>query len=146
MYEIMRMISQLAVLVMAAACSHKPEPITSYPHGYASRMEVADVHSDRAEALRQSAAERHAASSPGDYQCGDRDMSDQLTSGGQRMLPQVPCWDPADEFSQRQQSAARREADRASKERRAAASLVEAELAACRGISSDELEHSPFAH
>lgn len=140
------MISQLVLVVAAVGCSSSPRPLVSRPHGYAARMEAADAHSRRAEELQQSAAVPHAGDKSADYQCGDRDMSDQLTSGGERMLPTVPCWDPVEENAERQRAAAAREERRAQDERRAAASLVEAEVAACRGISPDEVEHSPFAH
>jgi hypothetical protein len=73
-------------------------------------------------------------------------MSDQLTSGGERLVPVVPCWDPAEEIAERHRVAARREVQLARDERRAATKLVEAEIAACRGISPEEVEHSPFAH
>jgi hypothetical protein len=109
-------------------------------------MAAADAHSRRAETHRRAATSPHTGPSAADYQCGDRDMSDQLTSGGQRMLPEVPCWDPVEETAERERVAAIREEQRASDERRAAAGLVEAELAACRGISPAEVEHSPFAH
>jgi hypothetical protein len=58
----------------------------------------------------------------------------------------VPCWNPVEERAQRQRLAAERLQRRARDERHAAASLVEAEQAACRGISPAESEHSPFAH
>jgi hypothetical protein len=143
----MRTISQLALLLFAAAgCGNSRTPLATHPQGYAARMEAADEHSRRAEELRQSVKTPHAAVNPGNYQCGDRDMSDQLTSGGERLVPEVPCWDPVEENAERRRTAAAREDQRAQKERRAAASLVEAEVAACRGISPDEIEHSPFAH
>jgi hypothetical protein len=142
----MRMISQLAFLVAAAGCGGSPQPMESRPHGYAAHMQVAEAHSRRAEDLRRSAAAPHAGTAGENYQCGDRDLSDQLTSGGERLLPTVPCWDPVEENAERRRAAAEREERRARDERRAATSLVEAELAACRGISPEEIEHSPFAH
>jgi hypothetical protein len=109
-------------------------------------METAELHERRGEEHRRLAGSSELVIDPGNYQCGDRNMSDQLTSGGQRMLPVVPCWDPVDEAKERHRAAAAREAHLASKQRRAAADLVETELAACRGITDDELSHSPFAH
>src|SRR5262249_33053519 len=115
--------------------------------GYAAHMEAADMHSQRAEQHRQAGGAPDVAARIDNYQCGDRDdMSDQLTSGGQRLVPMVPCWDPAEEYAQRQRAAARREELRAHQERRAAAAMIETKLAACRGISDAELGHSPFAH
>jgi len=122
-------------------------------------MEAADEHSRRAEDLRQAARSTHSANSPhatsspyaapnpDSYQCGDRDMSDQLTSGGERLVPQVPCWDPSEELAERRRVAAAREDVRARDERRAATKLVEAELAACRGSrpTRSSTRRSPIA-
>jgi hypothetical protein len=155
----MRTFSQLAlILFAAAACGSSSARPATHPTGYAARMEAADEHSRRAEDLRQAARAPHssnaphatnspyAAPNPDDYQCGDRDMSDQLTSGGERLVPQMPCWDPVEELAERHRVAAAREDQQARNERRAATKLVEAELAACRGISPHEVDHSPFAH
>src|ERR1043166_7564711 len=97
----MRMNLQLALVLFAAAgCSRSPQqPLATSPHGYASRMEVADEHDRLAEADRRAANapdRRGVPGAPGgagNYQCGDVDMSDQLTSGGERLVPVVPCWD-----------------------------------------------------
>lgn len=142
----MRNFSQLAFLIAAMGCGSSPPSLAPHPTGYARRMEAADVHSARAEQHRQSARPPDTARIE-NYQCGDPDnRSDQLTSGGQRMMPMVPCWDPVEEHAQRERAAARREAYLARKERRSAAALVETQLDACSGISAAELGHSPFAH
>jgi len=80
------------------------------------------------------------------YQCGDTVMSDQSTSGGQRLVQAVPCWDTREESTARHEEAAAREEQLASAERREAAGMAEAELAACRGLSKHDREHSPLAH
>lgn len=142
----MRTISRLAFLIAAAGCGSSPPSLAPHPQGYATRMASADEHSRRADDYRQAVHSPDTPINPANYQCGDRDMSDQLTSGGQRMLPVVPCWDPDEETAERNRDAAEREDRTARAERRAAASLVEAELAACSGITPDEATHSPFAH
>jgi len=142
----MRTVHRFAFLFAAAGCGGSPPSLAPHPQGYATRMATADEHSRRADEFRLAAHSPDTRTNPADYQCGDRDMSDQLTSGGQRMLPVVPCWDPADEAAERNRAAAEREDRKARAERRAAASLVEAELAACGGITPDEANHSPFAH
>lgn len=142
----MRTISRLALLIAAAGCGGSPPSLAPHPEGYAGHMDTADVHAGRAEQHRQAARAPDSARIE-NYQCGDRfDMSDQLTSGGQRIVPLVPCWDPVEEHAQRERAAARREDLLARKERRTAAAMIEAKLAACRGISDAELGHSPFAH
>ncbi|HEX7843299.1 MAG TPA: hypothetical protein VF469_37765 [Kofleriaceae bacterium] len=145
----MRTVAKLAPMLAAAVvgCSPPPAP----PQGYAAHMAVAEEHSRRAEAHRekQRAVKQEYTGIPEvDYQCGDIDLYDQLTSGGKPIVPprRRPCWNPADEITERERVAALREEHRARQERRAAARLVEAELAACRGISPEEIEHSPFAH
>jgi len=130
-----------------AACGSPRTPLVQHPRGYAAHMEAADAHSDKAEQYRQATSLPDTASSTGEgYQCGDTVMSDQLTSGGERLVPSVPCWDAAEEQAEHRRFLAQRELQRAQAERRAAASLVETEQAACRGIPAAELEHSPFAH
>jgi hypothetical protein len=144
----MRTVSHVALLFAVIGCGGSQPSLAPHPQGYATRMQAADQHAQRAEDHRQAIhpPPTSGTGSPLDYQCGDRDMSDQLTSGGQRMLPEVPCWDPAEEHDQRERALAEREQHRADAERRAATRLVEAELAACRGISPGEAGHSPFAH
>ena len=142
----MRHFSQLAFLIAAMGCGSSPPSLAPHPQGYAGRMEAADEHSERAEQHRQAARPPDSARIE-NYQCGDPDdRSDQLTSGGQRLMPMVPCWDPVEEHAQRERAAARREDYLAHKERRSAAALVETKLDACRGLSPAELGHSPFAH
>jgi hypothetical protein len=110
-------------------------------------MEVADVHSQRAAQYSQAAKLPDTATgNPQTYQCGDTVMSDQLTSGGQRVVQSIPCWDAAEEAAAHRRFLAEREAKLARTERRIATHMVENELDACRGLSPRELEHSPFAH
>jgi hypothetical protein len=109
-------------------------------------MEHADAHSRRAEQHRQAASNADAIPTTERYHCGDVALSDQSTSGGERLVPSVPCWDVAEEAAAHQRYLAAREQRRADAERRAATQLVEDELAACRGLPAHELEHSPFAH
>jgi hypothetical protein len=149
----MRTVSQLALVITAASCAgSQPLPRTE-PHGYAARMEAADRYDQLADVHRRAAGPPDTTVNPDDYQCGDIDLSNQLTSGGKPLIPyrdswgrSVPCWNPVEERAQRQRLAAERLHRRAQDERHAAASLVEAELEACRGISPAEIEHSPFAH
>ena len=142
----MRHLSRLAFALAAVGCGSSPPTLAPHPQGYATRMEAADAHSARAEQHREDARAPDSVRIE-NYQCGDPDdRSDQLTSGGQRLMPMVPCWDPVEEHAQRERAAARREDHKAQQERRAAAALVETKLDACRGISDAELGHSPFAH
>jgi hypothetical protein len=124
-----------------------PAPLVRHPKGYAGRMADAEEHSQRAEQHRQAAGDPGTPGARADhYDCGDTDLSDQTTSGGERLVASVPCWDLTEESAEHQRFLAEREQALAQAARRAATRLVEAELAACRGIPPRELEHSPFAH
>jgi hypothetical protein len=143
----MRTLSKLALVIAAVGCGGSSPSLAPHPEGYAGHMQAADAHDQRAEQHRQAAGAPDAQARIENYQCGDRfAMSDQLTSGGQRIMPMVPCWDPVEEHAQRERAAARREELRAQQERRVATEMIETKLAACAGISDAELGHSPFAH
>ena len=139
----MLMLATLATV----ACGSSHEPVARHPEGYAARMEAADEHSERADQYRQATKLPDTSSAtPQGYNCGDTVMSDQLTSGGARIVQAAPCWDPAEEHAAHQRYLAAREHKLAQEARRSANHMVETELAACRGLSPQELEHSPFAH
>jgi hypothetical protein len=133
--------------VLAAACASGRAPVAPHPSGYAEKMASADEHAQRAADERRVASlPDHDPGGPGGYQCGDVALSDQATSGGERLVQSVPCWDPGEESAEHHRFVALREQQLAATERRAAAGMVEDEIAACRGLSPRELEHSPFAH
>ncbi|MEO7732237.1 MAG: hypothetical protein ABIY55_14790, partial [Kofleriaceae bacterium] len=142
----MRNMFVLATCVAAACASSRP-PVASHPRGYAAHMEAADEHSARADDHRQQAKipDNKLASGVG-YQCGDTVMSDQSTSGGQRLVEATPCWDTNEELANHHEAVAEREQRAANHERRVATTLVETELTACRGIAPRDLERSPFSH
>jgi hypothetical protein len=138
----------LLVSILAAACSRPHEPLVRHPQGYAAQMESADAHAERAERHREASRLPDTVKNGSErYSCGnDGGLSDQATSGGERLLPTVPCWDVAEENAQHQRYLAAREEGIARTERREATAMVETEIAACRGLSAREIEHSPFAH
>lgn len=112
-------------------------------------MAAADEHTRQAE----QAEERRVASlphrdpiSPAGYQCGDVALSDQTTSGGERLVQTVPCWNIQEESADHARLIAAREREYARASRAAAANLVAAELAACRGVSARDLRRSPFSY
>jgi hypothetical protein len=146
----MRTVSQLALVIAAVGCGGSPPLPRTDLHGYAARMEAADRYDELADAHRSAAGPPDTLINPDNYQCGDVDLDETLTSGGKPLMRfgghSVPCWNPVEEYAQRQRLAAERLHHRAQNERHAAARLVEAEREACRGISPAEIEHSPFAH
>src|SRR5262245_17809707 len=148
--RIMRTVSQLALVIAAVGCGgSQPLPRTDL-HGYAAHMEAADRYDQLADGHRRAAGPPDTLINPDNYQCGDINLDEELTSGGKPLVRfgahSVPCWNPAEEYAQRQRLAAERLHRRARNERHAAARLIEAETEACRGISPAEVEHSPFAH
>ncbi len=145
----MRNLLVLASCVAAAcASSPRPRPIAPpAPQGYAAHMEAAAQHSDAAAQHRQQARRPDTGRTAGlSYQCGDTVMSDQVTSGGERLVQSRPCWDPSEANADRHEAVAEREQRLADQERRLATSMVQAELVACRGLSRRDLERSPFSH
>jgi hypothetical protein len=148
--QIMRTVSQLALVIAAVGCGGSPPLPRTELHGYAARMEAADRDDQLADAHRRAAGPPDTLINPDNYQCGDINLDEELTSGGKPLVRfgahSVPCWNPAEEYAQRQRLATERLHRRAQHERHAAAGLIEAELAACGGISPAEIEHSPFAH
>jgi hypothetical protein len=142
------LVPSIATVVATFACGGSPAPIAPHPRGYAAHMEAAAVHSERAEQHRAATVKLPDTASGGSagYQCGDTVLSDQSTSGGERLVQSVPCWDTGEELAEHHRYLAEREQKLARTERRTATHLVEDELAACRGLSPRELEHSPFAH
>jgi hypothetical protein len=137
----------ILLLTVLAACARSNEPLARHPKGYAAKMQSAEAHQERADRHREASRLPDSARNPGErYNCGDTALMDQATSGGERLTPTVPCWDVAQESAEHQRYLAAREERIARTERRDATAMVEVELAACRGLSARELEHSPFAH
>jgi hypothetical protein len=136
--------SVLIMLALCSACSSSPPPLARHPQSSDEHLAAADQHSARAQAQRRGApgADRDPTH-PSRYQCGDVALSDQATSGSERLVQAVPCWDTSED---RGAGAAAREQRLADDERHAAAELIEAERTACRGLRARDLETSPFAH
>jgi hypothetical protein len=137
-------------LAIAVGCGGSPPLPRTELHGYGAHMEAAERDDRLADAHRRAAGPPDTQINPDNYRCGDVDLDEQLTSGGKPLMKfgahSVPCWNPAEEYAQRQRLAAERLHRRAQDQRRAATNLIEAEIEACRGISPAEIEHSPFAH
>ena len=140
----------LLALAIAVGCGGSPALPRTELRGYGARMVAADRYDQLADAHSRAAGSPDTPVNPDDYQCGDVDVNEQVTSGGKPLVKlgahSVPCWNPAEENAQRQRLAAERLRRRAQDERHAAANLIAAEREACRGISAAEIEHSPFAH
>src|SRR3954471_5902456 len=135
----------LLALAIAAGCGGSPPLPRTELHGYGARMEAADRYDQLAGVHARAAGPPDTLTNPDNYQCGDVNLDEVVTSGGKPLTrfgaPSVPCWTPAEENAQRQRLAAERLHRRAQDERHAAASLIEGELAGGRGISPAGIEH-----
>jgi hypothetical protein len=137
----------LTAICMASACGGSHEPLVRRPQSYEDHLASAEDHAARAEAKRRTApAAERDPTHPVGYQCGDVALSDQTTSGGERLVQAVPCWDTTEKSVAQYRWGAAHEDRLADADRRAAASLLEAERTACRGLRERDLERSPFAH
>jgi hypothetical protein len=129
---------------LAAACAGTLDPMPRPAPGYAARSDAAG---QRAEDHNRSTRPPDSLAGSEGYTCGDTVMSDQLTSGGQRIVQSIPCWDTGEErIAHAEYIAQLRDENAAESDQKADASRVEAERAACRGLSPRELEHTPFSH
>lgn len=78
--------------------------------------------------------------------CGDRVMSDQVTSGGERLIQVSPCWTAEGDTVSRHKAEADRLHLDAEMHRAHARQLLDAEAASCAQMPAEELTHTPFAH
>ena len=114
--------------MLAAACAGTLDPLPKPSPGYGQRAEDSTDPSSS-------------------YSCGDTVMSDQLTSGGQRVVQATPCWDTGEERSAHDEYVAKLAAEHTeAADRRVDNQRVADEQTACAGLSQRELEHTPFSH
>jgi hypothetical protein len=110
-------------------------------------MQAAELH-ERAAVTHDRAAfdEAYRPKQDVSRRCGDEwVLNDNLRSGDERLTSWWPCWDAGNIVAQSHDmhaSSSERQAARA--ERRAAADLIRAEVAACAGISDHDRVHSVF--
>lgn len=140
----MRSLYVVMAMIAVGCGGRQAAPMPERPMSWSERIEEAEQH--EAEAERHARAAERAERAPANHICGDTQLNDQLTSGTERVTTWVPCWDIEEETAIRHRRAMERELEEARKDRRMAARLASAERRHCVGISSDELEHSPFAH
>jgi len=120
-------------------------PIENEPRGWMGHMAAASEHDRRARAHEDSAVV--SESQVGFLSCGDLVLDQNLRTGGEPVtFGWVPCFDAAEEGAAHQRHSADKELRAAQRERREAGRLLEAEVAACRGITERERDHSPLEH
>jgi len=131
-------------LLLLVSCGGK-QKVEDRPRGYAELMTDAERHERKAEHHDQVAGELPTGK-PENFACGDTVLSDQSTTGTERVTTWTPCWDPAEEAVESHRDAAARERKTARVERAQAVALARAELGSCRGIPPRELSHTPLSH
>jgi hypothetical protein len=136
----------LTTVIAAASCAGTFEPASTAPQGSVARAAGIPAPDPHADEQRIVPLPDTAVTASERYQCGDTVMSDQLTSGGERMVSSVPCWDTGEERIAHEEYIAQLAQERAEDQKQSHAYLADDEQAACRGMSPRELEHSPFAH
>lgn len=138
----------LAASVAAlVGCGAQSFPVPPDNRSWSERQADARAHERYAEYEEGIAAERESQRfQPGEYNCGDTVLMDQIQSGGRPLTQWTPCFDAAEESMMHHQFLAAREREAARADRAGAQQLLKAEISACEGISPEEREHSVFAH
>jgi hypothetical protein len=104
------------LLALATACGGPSGPEPAAPMSREEHLEAAERKEAEAASLDRKADE--AAGDPGapQYACGDTVLADQVTSGGERIITQPPCW-PTGESPDELRAKARRLRDEAREHR-----------------------------
>lgn len=136
----------ILLIAIAGCASHTTLP----PRQMSARdhLAEADRHEADARALEQRAATAELQPGPPSprYICGDQDLANQVTSGGERLGVRAPCWSgEVGAVSRFRVAAAKLRAD-ARAHRVHARALVTSERSWCAGLAPEELDHSPFDH
>jgi len=135
----------LAIAIPLLIGCGSSRPIEMEPQGWMGHMAAADAHERRARAHEESAVT--SESQVGYWSCGDVVLNQNLRTGGEPVtFGWLPCFDAAEEGAAHQRHATDKELRAAQHERREAGRLLQAEVAACRGIPERERDHSPLEH
>jgi hypothetical protein len=130
--------------ILLAACGGAPRAQPEHHLGVAGHRAAAADHEARA-ATHEAEAHEHLAS-PGPYVCGDSVLSDQVTSGGERIMVAIPCWNTDLDAGRSHHELAERERVEAARHRLVASHLVNVERTRCSAMPAGELDHTPFWH
>lgn len=140
-----------AVLAASVAalvgCGAQSFPVPPDNRSWSERQADARAHERYAQYEEQIASEREVERfQPGEYNCGDTVLMDQIETGGRKLTLWQPCFDAAEESMMHHRYLASREREAARADRAGAHQLLQAEVAACESIPPREREHSVFAH
>src|SRR5580704_16473331 len=108
--------SLVGVVACGGGASEQPlkpaAPMSADDH-----IEMAQSHEELAIAHQRAADEASVQSPIGAYDCGDTVMTDQVTSGGERLVNMVPCFNVIDEAAAHQRELAAKEREAAANDR-----------------------------
>lgn len=91
----MRANPSILLVALVAACAGSA-PATERPKSYREHLDEAAAHDRAADVHEAMAADaERAGRGSASYACGDKALSDQTTSGGERVTSWVPCWSVA---------------------------------------------------
>jgi hypothetical protein len=133
----------IALLEGLVGCGGNASRGAPKPKSAAELYAEADRHESEAEA--HDSLGREMAGTPARPRCADPVVTDQSTSGTERLTP-VPCWSVELSPTERHRLAAERLRAEAAVHRHDARVLLDAERAACAGVSADDMDHTPFWH
>lgn len=140
----MRANLSIMLVALIAACARSAPP-PEEPKSYREHMDEAADHDRKAQLHDQMAAEALGRGGGG-LACGNQALSDQTTSGGERVTNWVPCWSASIDDSATHEAEAERQRAEAREHRAMAHSLIDVERTFCVGLAGDELTHTPLYH
>lgn len=130
---------------IGSGCAPKrTDPTPARPMSRSEHLAEAIRHEQEAD--KHTRAAESIAGAPESYSCGDRVLSDQTTSGTERVTSWVPCWSVDREASAAHEQMAEKQRAEAREHRAIARTLVDVERTFCAGMTPDELTHTPFFH
>jgi hypothetical protein len=131
----------VALVVLAAGCrsSKPPEQPTLGYDAYMTKATQLESEATREEEAAEVARQRGAT-----YECQTHPESEQTTSGTERLPQTRICDDVAAKDQRRHEGEAKKLRDEASHQRGLARSLLDADRAACDGLSFDTLRDPPL--
>ncbi|MBK7078902.1 MAG: hypothetical protein IPH44_42220 [Myxococcales bacterium] len=142
----MRANTSILLVTLVAACAGSA-PAPERPKSYREHMDEAAAHDRDAEVHEAIASDaERAGRGSASYACGNQALSDQTTSGGERVTSWVPCWSVANDASATHEAEAERLRTEAQQHRAIARNLLDVERTFCAGLPADELTHSPLYH
>jgi hypothetical protein len=143
----MRSTLLIAVLAAGIGCgSSNKEPLTPEHQSVAEHLETAERHDGEADEHERHYRPEARSAEGAPIECVDPPLAGVPNSGGEDLPIMKPCWSRAMNPTAHHLEEAEEHRDVAALHRKAAKDLLNSEAAACAGIGTDEISHSPFFH